>query len=437
MVEDPVDSGLYVPQSDEDPDDSQLYIVPTGLVEDPLSSNFFTTIGNVGGVDGSSFANCQLKVVYDDTWPSLREALGDTPYRIETAPWYIPTVPESGEFAGVWIMDVQGLDVMPIQREVTEMIGAGGVASPHRDTTRPITFNALIIASTNAGARYGLNWLTSQLRKTTSRSGGELTYYAAHPEDRDVGEAEPLRRKMRSFVLTAAPSISELGGKGGQSRHRQSSMWRVEWTLTALDPYAYRDPAPVPVVWVDQVEESIEWVHAPDCSDAASCSIDIPILFNADCTPQTIDLTTSPIPTCGGCLPVCSVESRTFVLAPSYTGFDETAVSMRVTNTAASGSLTVNMYWRPVGMLDVCDRVNPIQVAGLPPGATAVADSISGRPYAEVAGVRHRQVGIVSTQSGAPWVPMIIDRTQEWELVAENTPGASYTIELSITDRES
>src|SRR5678809_87065 len=83
---------------------------------------------------------CDVSVPYDDTWTGLQAALADDPYVMVNAPWYDAAKPQSSEFAGIWVMDVTGLDSIPVQREITESICAGGVASRARDTSRTVHF---------------------------------------------------------------------------------------------------------------------------------------------------------------------------------------------------------------------------------------------------------------------------------------------------------
>src|SRR5690606_28197505 len=127
--------------------------------------------------------SCEITVPYDDSWTGLEAALGDGPYVLTNAPWYDASKPESVEFAGVWVMDVTGFDTVPTQRDVGEAICAGGVPGPARDASRKLTFSALVVACTNAGARYGLNWLSCVLRQANVRGGVDLIFYKAHPED--------------------------------------------------------------------------------------------------------------------------------------------------------------------------------------------------------------------------------------------------------------
>lgn len=436
VAETPPGSLLYAPNAHtpEAPVGSGLYTPPPGALQDPPGSGLYL----IDNGDSSSFCGCTFTVPYDDSWPDLRRWLQQDeavpPYRISDAPWHDPLNPQTGEFAGVWIMSVEGLDSTPVDREVAELLGSGGYAGVHRDASRPVAFSALIVACTNAGARFGLSWLSTALRSTRVPGGGTLSFLGAHPGDTSAFPAE-LRRDLHGVVLTGAPVVSETSGHGGGSRHRQASVLRVEWEMTATNPHIYRPHTTAGLSLPTTTTEPIEWVHQADCEAADSC--DIPVLFAEGCEPERVAVPPAPIPTCGGCVPVCEVERRVWqLMAPLATG-DESAVTVRVLNDQAD-PLSLSMFWRRCGTGDaVCDREHPLQITGLGDGAEAVADSITGRPYVvQLDGVKHRQVGIITTPSGAPWTLAVLDTVYCWELVAEGPPGQQYTVAVELHDRE-
>lgn len=375
---------------------------------------------------------CDIRIPYDDSWTGLQSEVGDMPYVISNAPWYNAAKPESAEFAGFWVMDVSGFDAVPIQREVMESLCVGGVASPARDTSRIVTFSVLVIACTNAGARYGLDWLSCVLRQANARGGADLEYYKSHPEGSTVDPATQ-RRTMYGMVLTQSPVVVENLGRDNGEPHRQASIYRVEWEMVATNPYMYGSPEILPVVWDSVAEESITWAHAPDCEDMSSCGL--PTIYNADCLPPDVTVATAAIPTCGGCLPICSIERRTWEMPTQFGTCDDTVVTVRVTNNGAD-PLTVIMYWQPCGSTDQCEREGALQISGLQTDHTVVADSVTGRPYVLVDFVSHRQVGIVSTPSGRPWSPTTLESLTCWELVAESAPGADYDVTIELRDRD-
>lgn len=375
---------------------------------------------------------CDIRMVYDDSWTELATTVGDDPYIITNAPWYNAARPESAEFAGIWMLEVKGFDAVPVQREVGDSICVGGVASRARDAARPLTFSALIVACTNAGAEYGKEWLTCVLRQANARGGVDLEYYKAHPEDTDA-TPESLRRALYGVVMTTSPSVTENAGRSRGVPHRQASIYRVEWEMIATNPYPYGSSSVTAVNWDVIADEDIEWAHAPDCDDTLSC--ELPTIYNAECTPETIAITAATIPTCGGCLPICAIERRTWEMPTVIGVCDDTVITVRVTNNSAD-PLTVIMYWQPCGSVDACDRVAPLQVSGLGTDQTVVADSVTGRPYVAVDNIPHRQVGIVGTPTGRPWRPTVLESLTCWELVAEAAPGSDYDVVIETRERD-
>ena len=83
----------------------------------------------VAHLTGEGCGHCRnLKVPYDDSWPDLA-------YHPEP-PWFSPSVAASSEFVGVWVMNVVGLDSVPVSREVADLICSGGVAAPQHRGSR-------------------------------------------------------------------------------------------------------------------------------------------------------------------------------------------------------------------------------------------------------------------------------------------------------------
>lgn len=475
-VEDPPGSGLYVPQGAEtDPelytvpdtttsdldglyppaggpceltetsDGSGLYLIPAtsapvaaGLYSPPDGARLYDAgLYMVGDCwdDSTLCGGCRQHVAYDDTWPGLPDLLGDTLYRPELAPWYSTRVPESAEFGGVWVLDVKGLDTTPVERSVTQLAGSGAAAGPYRDAARTVTFEAVMVACSNAGLTHGMQWLACQLRDTNTRTDSVLRYLAAHPSHSAV-DPTTLVREVHGVVLTSGPTISEALAGGGR-RNQQATMYRITWEMAVLHPYAYTPAVDVAVEWKSITTEPIEWVHAADCVEPETCD-PMPVLFSTECEVERIEVVTSPPPSCGGCMPVCAVETHVFEV-PTFTyptRCRETAVSMTVTNTGAH-PLTVNGFWRICGSDVRCDNdLWPIQITGLPPNSALVLDAVSGRYWAEYDNRRRRPVGILSTPTGAPWRPPIIDRGNCWEFVVVAPGDADFTVAMTLRDRE-
>ena len=422
------------------PSASMVPVAPGSLLATPpdgsrLYGPGLALVGDCWTPDNLCFG-CRGWVGYDDSWPGLTDLLEDgTVYRPELAPWYTTRVPESAEFGGIWVMDVTGLDTTPTQREVIEMAGDGGAPGPARNPSRKVKFDALLLACSNAGLTYGLQWLATQLQSTEGRSDSTLRYLAAHPEH-SAADPATLLREVHGVVLTAGPDITQQTN-AGRGEHHQATMYRVTFELTVTRPHAYSPPRPVPVVWDEVAVEPIKWVHAADCRPALACD-DMPALFSETCEVERVPVVNTPPPTCGGCLPVCAVTTRVFEVPTMDWPVRgrETAATMRVLNTGAR-PLTLQLWWRRCNALESCDDNQfPIQVSGLPPQAELVLDGISGRYWVNYQGRRRRPFGIVGTPSGAPWRPALINRALCWELVAQSDGDASFDVGMVLADRE-
>lgn len=378
---------------------------------------------------------CRDMLDYDDSWPGLQAFLGDTVYRPELAPWYVTEQPESAEFGGVWVMQVDGLDVTPVERDVQPVVGPGGVAGPSRDAHRQLRFEALLIGCTSAGVSYGLQWLACLLRDATIDNTSVLRYLAAHPSHSAV-EVDGLVREAAGVVLTKAPSIMQEFAPGSK-RNVQATMYRVTWEMAVLSPYAYVPAVDLQVDWHDIVRQPINWIHSADCGLPDNC-IDLPVMFSTECVPEEISVVNTPPPVCGGCLPVSEISKYLFRVPTMDYPFRcrQTAVTQTIRN-VGEHSLSLQAFWRVCGTDIRCeDNRFPLQVSGLPPGAELVLDGITGRYKAFYDGYWRRPIGVVGTPNGAPWRPPLIDRQTCWEFVVQTATTSDFEIELSLRDRE-
>lgn len=372
------------------------------------------------------------EVLYDDSWPGLREFLTQSEYRPELAPWYTTQQPESGEFAGVWVMQVEGLGPTPVDQPVSAAIGPGTVAGPRRDAGRTLNFEALLIGCTNAGVEYGLEWLACRLRAASPQS--VLRYMQAHPGHSAV-DPETLIREVHGVVLTQEPKVTAQTS-AGRRRNQQAVLYRVQWSMATLSPYAYLPPEEFFVDWDEISRQPVNWIHASECTKPETC-IDMPILFSATCVPEEIDLVNTPPPVCGGCMPVSGIDKYSYrVPTMTYPATcRETAVSMTITNTGEM-DLTLQAFWRECGDDIRCeDDFWPLQVNALPPGASLTLDGVRATYWAYYNERVRMPRGIVQTPKGAPWRPPVIDRQTCWDFIVQTASTSEFDITLSLADR--
>jgi hypothetical protein len=370
-------------------------------------------------------------VQYDDSWPGLRAFNSDDVYVIPNAPWYDPNIPQSAELLGFWVTAVEGWGPTPVDRQIADALCAGGVAGPHRDAARTLTVEVAIVACTNAGAAYGLEWLACRLRPAKAWAGTTLEFLAAHPENSSASPAL-LRRTMNRVVLAKEPRVTSSRNTRGED-NRQGALFQAEFTLGVMDPYTYGPVTAETIVWDSTTVEQITWTHAPDCEEPESCA-EMPVLASVECVPNIIDTRPVQPPVCSGCIPVCEVTTRVSTI-PTAAGVLCVDQAVTITVTAGAAPVSVNFWFRPCGVTAMCDRTGFLSIAGLPAGGTIVADSVTGRAYGIVDSRQVQQRNIVSTPSGAPWTSTVLDAGQCWELVAEHAPGADFTVEVQVRGR--
>lgn len=201
--------------------------------------------------------------------------VGDEPYTSpaeDGAPWYDPDVPESADFTGLMVLDVEGLDTHPMQRTVTRSAAGSAALGPGRVLPRTITVTAVLLGATCCAVDYGRRWLAQALAGTAGAGcGGDcMTLYSccpAEPPDDPEEFAARHRRTLRRVALTDGPRVIARHGTGCTGRGGCSTgadILTVEFVLTAASPWAWGDPEPVLDIDVptDDGTECIVWcVH--------------------------------------------------------------------------------------------------------------------------------------------------------------------------------
>ncbi|MFE3146555.1 hypothetical protein ACFXJ6_07815 [Streptomyces sp. NPDC059218] len=182
------------------------------------------------------------------------EHVGDDPYTTpwdDEAPWWDEDVPESGDFAGLLVLSVDGMDDHPVTRSVTGSVTGGAAIGKPRVQPRTITVTAVLLGATCCGAAYGLRWLAQALAGCTDGCGGDcLTVYnCCPPEDEDPDEfTERHRRTLRRVALVEGPRVIDRNGDGctgSGACQNGADVLTVEFVLVAGTPWLWADPVPV------------------------------------------------------------------------------------------------------------------------------------------------------------------------------------------------
>lgn len=165
---------------------------------------------------------------------------------VDPAPWYDPTEPGSSTFLGFNLLDIQGYD-STITRSATQRLAGlgGGTLSAQYRTPRVWKFRGAMISADDAGAEYGLRWLTSVLQTpacdicTTGFVTVRLTCPPADCSDDSQGEW-----LSYEAALTDGPHEVEPFGPFAVSDSLAGCRdWvTVEFTITAGNPFLYKRP---------------------------------------------------------------------------------------------------------------------------------------------------------------------------------------------------
>jgi hypothetical protein len=431
------------------------------------------------------------------------QLVGDEPYTTpaeDNAPWYDPDVPESGEFAGLLVLTVEGLDDNPVSRTVTQSAAGGAVIGPAVPQPLTVTVTGLLLGASCCGAEYGLRWL----RQALAGCGGPcsddcMTIYNCCPGEGLTPDefAARHRRTLRRVALIDGPRVTSRSGDGCTSGQCSSGadIITVEFVLTAASPWQWSDPIPTLdlALPTDDGAECITWcVHrsptapsSPVCLEPdAACTADsvtAPVVDDADCAvswsvldrdapcDQTCRLAACPDPQERCADPRCQTPTppappepdtcfcRAIAVNSTYLELDLEAwprwfgAAPMIEIYAGSQALrriTVEIYERTdnhEGMTceDVVDaeRCNPhsvYEIAYVPAGGTLRLDGQIGRAIVECGGVCEGSPDAYG-RNGAPLTFPLLDCASYCVAIHADaifTPADDATIRLALTGLE-
>lgn len=203
----------------------------------------------------------------------------------DPAPWYDPLEPGAATFLGVVLLDLNGY-ASTITRVVSPRVqGLGGATfSGQRREPRTWTFRAALVSADDAGAEFGLRWLTSVLETSSCANcdTGDLTVRLVCPpadcSDETLGEWTSYE-----VVLTNGPNEVEKWSPKPASMNDVLAGCRdfvtVEWTMVAGNPFLYKAPVeclPAELIGADTACNDIcDFLFGPP-GDAHCCAVAAP-----------------------------------------------------------------------------------------------------------------------------------------------------------------
>lgn len=168
----------------------------------------------------------------------------------DPAPWYDPSEPGSSTFLGLILLGLKGYD-STVTRGITNRInglGGGTFGAPHK-VPRVWNLRAAMISSDDAGAEFGLRWLTAVLQTPACAgcSTGDIKVRLVCPPANGSNDA---LGEWASYevALTAGPTEVEQYLATEQPEDRDvlagcRDVVIVEFTLTAGNPFLYKRAA--------------------------------------------------------------------------------------------------------------------------------------------------------------------------------------------------
>lgn len=322
----------------------------------------------------------------------------------DLAPWYDPAVPESADFAGILGLAITGV-ASTSTLTVTERLNDGAVAGRTRRAHRELHLSGAILAASEAGASYGMAWVSSALQQACtpdpSCNGGTAQLYAACPDQtEEVTLARTLRGVKVLQSLSDPGTISQLTSSCVTGK--QGWIWSTDLIIAAMDPFVYW-PAHTfttgagqgfipPTLWPTSstwwVDDGTTAWAMPDCSQTPPPGPDpvcAPVgqcLVDPTCPPPTAP-PLPPIPTdpCTVVVPndplVCSINIDTTAMPTALPSVPVLQI------TAGSGDMrrTLIRYYKGHPgegcnwpHLDPCDIIGEHGMPYLPKGSTVTID---------------------------------------------------------------
>jgi hypothetical protein len=374
----------------------------------------------------------------------LGAMLGDPEYRLpalDTAappPWVDPAEPDSYDFAGLLVTEIEGIESAPVSRPVVDRIGDGAVVGRRRYGPRTITVSGLLVGGSCCAIDYGMRWLTTALRgslpcaSTGGCAGDDLEYLTCCPQVcQDAPDfesasacAEPYWRTLREVSLVDAPKRTGTVGAVCSCCDTCPAV-QVTFTLLAGRPHALRLPVTVTgdgETWIDSDTESacVTWSNAADCaatSDgcgaAADSCMDVALAAIGCSTTRPPEL---PVPDnpCA-CEPLTRrrhcVEIPSSVLTPIWSDVvpDIEIYSGGLALRAVRVRFYPNPLGRDIGDLDECGFCSEINIAVVPQSSTIRVDGTRQSVTVTCPGSSEVAGGGVTGTNGGPYTWPVLD----------------------------
>lgn len=381
--------------------------------------------------------NQSIELVKDDSWPELARYLQHDDYTTpleDPAPWVNRDEPATGDFLGVWVMGLEGLDSAPLQRETVEAVGGGGGFTAPGWSIREIHVEAILLAATPVGLEYGLEWLNSSLvqdRCEPLGEGRQLHFLAAapymgwSPTDQEVRAAGvDQERWLNNVVCTQPVEVQERFGQWDKDPTQKIAA-RVSFTLSSGNPFVWKSRRSLvaPALMVDGEPRQVVFERvAEDGSWSGTCDDpNQPLVDPSLPAPAQLPRPVTPA-SAVGYQPFQSRHLELNVPARLVRPW-ETMLPTVTIQAGDKDERSVRIQWvRGRDTSDLgCESIGEAMVGYIPAGATLTLDGVTGRATVLMPGeaVERDATSVVTGRNGAPWRPATLRCGDEHTLVVQ------------------
>jgi hypothetical protein len=297
--------------------------------------------------------------------PELFSLVSTPPYidpAQDDAPWFDPGRPESRMFFGVGGIDLLGVASDPDTNE-------------NGRNVRDVSARVVLAGFDESALSYGIAWLSRALKGSFCASGSCSGTQACIAISCPTSWAPDPVRTMYDVQVIDKPEVVAVYRMTGYT------LWEVEFTLRANNPYLYQDPSPTNTLTIIPSGGIGRLIDLP--AVYARCEEPVPCGQDPECPRPEIPIV--PQPPLDACYPAAPFPGKRVVasVAPENvsTWLDMVPV---VTITSADlpvRNLTVRFYVNALGLtcddilqLEPCSACADITVSYLPPNSITEID---------------------------------------------------------------
>ena len=374
---------------------------------------------------------------------------------VDNAPWTDPDNPASYEFWGLYPLDVAGIEDATVTSNTVESTGDGGVAGRVRRGTKTVVFNAMVLASSDCGADYGVRWLRALLNgsacgtlATQTCNGDDLCYLSCEPGYDHYGSGanpwdclDDFKRNLRKVVFNNGPTVTSK-----RNTSDGGAVWTVSFTGVAGSPYEFGEEKPVVTGFLSAntvFASGVTAIETPYLFTEFDCAVQVYSPVYDPLCPAIVVPPDPPSVPLGCYTPPRNCFRRTVNIPNTMIPLWSDAVPLIKVNAVDADVRNLRLrFYADVnhdGLIedDPCAYCGDIVISYIPEGGTMVFDASDQVVYVEApGGFRRRADNLVFATDGTPFQWPTLSCGFAY-IVAFDLPqtGIAPTIDMSLFNR--